>query len=161
MAKVIERVAGFFEGIEGAEQRSGGSYLRPGNCDAKLVECKAITTRAKRAAFVVELEIVESRGGDNAVGSRRSWMVMMDSDSALSDVRGFAAAATGVQFSAVDGAAMERVVSPEQPLRNRLVRFVAENIETKKGATFTRVQWEAHPEQAPMGAKGTATTKRG
>ena len=158
----VQNTPGFFAGIGAAEARPDANYLRPGNYTLELTEAKAIKTRKGRAAFVVEARVVEGTGdGCNGPGDVVSHMVMMDTDGALSDVKGFAAAATGLAFDSVDEAGMTALVCPDQPLRGRTVLASARVKVTAKGVDFTKVTYSPDPAQAPLGAKGPATGGKG
>jgi hypothetical protein len=147
-------VGGFFAGIDKAERRADANYLRPGSYSLELSEVKAITTRTRRNAFVIEAVVrTATEGSANAVGDRVSHMVMLDTDGALSDIKAFAAAATGLAFDEVDAAGMEALCGPAQPLRGRFVDAFARDKETKKGTAFTRITYSAPANQEPLGSK--------
>lgn len=155
------KAGGFFSGVNEADQRADANYLRPGAYTLVLTQVKAIQTRKKRNAFVIEAKVtVASEGAQNKVGDIVSHMVMMDTDGALSDIKAFASAATGLAFDEVDEAGMEALVSDAQPLRGRSVDAFARNKVTQRGGDFTRITYSAPAGQEPLGAKQPAKRAR-
>jgi hypothetical protein len=136
-----------FDGIEGARVSEGGVYFKPGAFKARLLSAKALKDRKGVGTFVVECELLESSDHANLPpGTMCSWVVKLDKEPALGNIKAFAAAATGVQPKEVTAKAIELIVSEGNPLRDTVMKVSASNIKTKAGGDFTKVTWQADEE---------------
>lgn len=144
---------GMFDGIEGARVSEGGVYLKPGVFKARIMAVKALKDRKGVGTFVVECELIESSNDDLPKGTIASWVVKLDKEPALGNIKAFAAAATGVSAKEVTAKAIELIVSEGNPLRDTVLKISAQNIKTKAGSDFTKVTWSPD-ESAPMEIEG-------
>ena len=140
---------GMFSGIEDAQVSRGGSYLHHGPqefCDgiAKIVRCSSGQTRKKVDFFVAELEIQENTNPNQPKGFKCSYMITMDKDAALGNLKQFASVAGETEESEVDEAGVEAICSADNPLEGVWIRFHAFNKKTQAGNDFTRVIWSPY-----------------
>lgn len=162
-----------FDDIDDATPSSGGVYFEPGNYLVEVTLCKRGKTRQQKPFFVAETIILLSDNPRRRPGSRCSWMVMLDNPEspALGNVRQFCAtastAATGetVPLSAMKKAEVLEIVSERNPLAGVRLRASAHNIETKKKAEFTVVDWSVglpgdDKVQVPLGAAAPPEEER-
>jgi hypothetical protein len=129
---------GLFAGIKDAKVSQGGVYLKPGVFTTRIEACKSGKTRANVVFFVVELDILESNNSELPPGTRCSWMVTLDKEPALGNIKAFLAVATDSKEEEIDEAGVELVVSADNPLKDTIVRVSAVNIKTKAGTDFTK-----------------------
>jgi len=132
---------GLFTGIEKANPSEGGVYIVPGNYTVEVQKVKTGKTRANRNFFVVECKVLESDVALRPRGIDVSWMVMLDQDSALGNIKQFCATATGSEMEDIDEAGVEAVVGDDNPLKGTKLQIQATNIVTKAGRDFTKVRW--------------------
>lgn len=144
-------------GLAGVQARAQSEFLTPGEylLEIRKVEEKLTRAPALRPYFVVEASVLGNEDatgakGQNRVGHTVVYMVMLDRDGALRDVRAFLdAACTPEQSAKLDTEAADELVAeltgPTQPLRGRQMMCAAENIKTRKGNDFTKVRWFAVP----------------
>ena len=140
-----------FEGIEEAQVGQGGVYFLPGKYVAKILKCITLKSRKREDLFIVECEVVESDVPERKPGTRASWIVNFKQDAALGNIKGFIAAANGINPGTedlvreeVDSEVCEYSVSPENPLAGILIRLVAVNKKTRAGGDFTLHLWEPY-----------------
>ena len=153
-----------FKGIEEAKVSEGGSFLTEGIYpELEIVEFKAGQSRKREDFVVVKCKVVQSTGPSAApVGALVDWMVMLRWDGALGHVKGFLAAACGIDVSEVDEAGTEAAIGEEQPLRGMKISAEARNVVTKSGGTYTKVRWYPHdpaavaPPPPPAAPKASA-----
>jgi hypothetical protein len=136
-----------FDGIEGARVSEGGVYFKPGAFRARILAVKALKDRKQVGTFVVECELLESSEPSLPRGTVCSWVVKLDKEPALGNIKAFAAAATGVQPKEVTAKAIELIVSEGNPLKDVTMKVSASNIKTKSGSDFTKVTWQADEDQ--------------
>ena len=141
---------GLFGKITEAKSNQGGVYFEPG---LYVVECKAVKTgqtRDNRPFFVAEFVIKESTNPLRVVGSSVSWMVMMNAniETALGNIKGFAAAIFDIPEHTVDEAGVEAMIAADNPCNGMLVRAEAVMIKTKKGEDFTKLMWSPYKQAA-------------
>lgn len=138
---------GMFTGVEESEEFRGGVYMRPGVYEElEVLACKVGKNRKGRAFFVAELKVHKSSGENaNEEGTTVAWMVMKDNDGFLSTTRGFAAHLFGVEFDDVTEKSLDLLVSEKQPGAGKRIAAQADNVKTKKGGDFTKVQWRHVP----------------
>jgi hypothetical protein len=155
-AKENEMGINAYGGISEAKYSEGGVYVLPGRYRFKVLGCKHITTRKKQEAFVVELEVMESTNVERPVGSLCSWMVTLDKEPALGNIKAFICVAVPCAEEQVNEQAVHLIIGEGQPLKNRIVRAVATNITTKAGRDFTKVKWLSDD----VGDAGAAKTEQ-
>lgn len=133
---------GNYDGIKDAKFfEGGGSYFKDGLYIVKIDAVKEGESRKKDAFFVVECSVIYSSNPLLAPGASVSWLVMLKQDAALSNIKGFAAAATDITPDEVDGKGVELLVSEKNPLRGTVLGVEASTVKTRKGDDFTRVKW--------------------
>lgn len=163
---------GIFDGIGGAQYFESGVYIRPGLYKAVVQKVKQFTTRKKVPAFVVELEVLESSNQkDHPLGTTMSWMVMLNQDAALGNVKHFISVASDTPMDDVTSKDAEDACGEGNPLEGVELRIMAVNIKTKADKDFTKVRFmsasmsaadaaSAHAEESaktePAGAAATA-----
>lgn len=134
---------GFFKGIGNARPGNGGVYLNaPGKFKVEIKECKVIKSTQKGTdMFVVGLKILESNNPKNPAGQLASWVVNMGQLSALGNVRGFLAAATGEDIENIDEDTADGLVGEGSPLIGGELWVTTDMIKTKKQTDFTKHNW--------------------
>ncbi len=135
---------GDFDGIGKAQVNQGGNYPLPGIYPLLYVNAvkKIVSQNTQDTMVIVELDILESKVPDRAVGSSMSWIVNLKHQPALGNLKGFLATAMSVEPDMVDSAGADYAVSAENPLKGRLMRCEAIEITTKnKGNPFTKCKW--------------------
>jgi hypothetical protein len=132
---------GLFAGIKDAQISQGGVYLKPGVYKARIEQCLSKNTRANVGCFIVELDILESNNPELPPGTRCSWVVTLDKEPALGNIKHFVAVATETDEEEIDEAGVELIVSADNPLKDTIVTISAVNITTKKGTPFTKVTY--------------------
>ena len=131
---------GIFDGIENAEHFAGGKYIQPGLYLAEVVKVKQAMTRNKRPFYVVELKVLESSNlKDHPLGTNMSWMVMLDQDAALGNIKHFVSVASETPVKEVQASDAEDSCSEENPLQGVKLRAMAVNIKTRADKDFTKV----------------------
>lgn len=138
---------GLFGGIENVQVNGGGVYLLPGaNYEVKITAVKTISARGGWHGFVAEFEIVASTHPERPAGMMCSWMVKLDPkyrETALANIKGFVAAASGLQPNDIDEAGVEAVVAADNPLKGMRLKASVTDIKTKEGKDFTKVVWSS------------------
>lgn len=133
-----------FDGIEDAQISGGGIYLLDGNYLVQLVKVFTLVSRKKEDLVVVEFTILKSTNSLRAAGSRASWVVNLKQDAALGNLKGFAIAAgttPGEEPPSIDAAAIEFIVSKDNPLEGSQVAVQCTTITTRAGTPFTKHEW--------------------
>lgn len=145
MAKATQKVdvstTGMFDGIEEARISEGGVWFKPGAFHAKVNACKALKDRKGVGVFVVETELTASSRDDLPAGTLVSWVVKLDKEPALGNIKGFAAAALGTTVNKITAEHIENLVSDDNPLAGTMLKVSAQDIITKSGHPFTKVSW--------------------
>ena len=140
---------GVFDKIGGATYFEGGKYLMPGLHLIEVLKVKQGQTRQHRPYFVVECKIVESTNQkEHPIGTDASWMVMLDQDAAMGNIKHFVSVASQTPIDDVQAADAEDACSEANPLAGIRLRAIAVNIKTKKSGykdDFTKVKF-ASPE---------------
>jgi hypothetical protein len=136
---------GLFGGIKNAKFSDGGVYLLDGVYRLEVQALKMIEVRVgKRKAFVAEFKILESSNPARLKGSSVTWMVMMDLDAALGNIKNFMESLIpGLDQVSEEEfeTACDESVSEANPLKGHNVRASAWTIKTKKGGDFTKVKY--------------------
>jgi len=132
---------GLFAGIKEAQVTQGGVYIEPGLYTSRVEAVKTGKTRKGIPFFVVELTHLKSNNVNHPVGKNVSWMVMLNQDAALGNIKHFASVATETDEAEIDEAGIELIVSSENPLEGTLLNIDASNITTKAGTPFTKVRF--------------------
>jgi len=132
---------GLFGKINEAKYSEGGNYLKPGVYRLEIEAVKSLQTRTKKDAFVAEFKILESNNVDCAVGSLVSWMVTLDKEPALGNIKQFAQSVLAVTEDKITEEVIEFMVSETNPCKGKMVRACAVNIMTKANRPFTKVKF--------------------
>jgi hypothetical protein len=138
-----------FDGIEDAQVGQGGVYFLPGIYKVRILKCITLKSRKREDLFIVECEVIESDVPERKPGSKASWIVNFKQDAALGNIKGFIAAATGIDpgdtarvNEEVTLDVCEYAVSDENPLAGSVLGLVAVNKKTRAGTDFTLHMWE-------------------
>lgn len=133
---------GIFDGIGGAQYFESGVYVKPGLYKVSVNKVKQFTTRKKKPAFVVELKVLESSNlKDHPVGTDMTWMVMLDQDAALGNVKHFISVAGDTPIADVTAADAEDACGEGNPLEGVELRLTAVNVLTKAKTDFTKCKF--------------------
>jgi hypothetical protein len=131
---------GVFDGIENAEHFAGGKYVQPGLHLGEIIKVKQATTRKKRPFYVVEMKVLEtSNPKEHPIGTPFSWMVMLDQDAALGNIKHFVSVASDTPIKEVQASDAEDSCSEDNPLAGIKLRVMAVNIKTRADKDFTKV----------------------
>ena|SRR3990167_1759268 len=133
---------GIFDGIGKAQYFEGGKYVAPGFYLVDVQRVKQAKTRNGRPFFVVEMKIVESNDlKEFPIGTDMSWMVMLDQDAALGNIKHFLSVASETPLDAIDTQDAEDAISEQNPLAGVRLRVMAVNVKTKAQKDFTKVKF--------------------
>jgi len=136
---------GIFGNIGNAKYSDGGVYVLPGVYRCEILKCVYMKTRKGQDAFIVELKVLESTNKDRLPGSTMSWMVTLDKEPALGNIKQFLSEACETNMDAITEQVVEACIAENgpqpQPLAGRMVRCSATEITTKANRPFTKVKW--------------------
>lgn len=132
-----------FSGIEEARISEGGVYFKPGVFRVEVEAVKGLKDRKGVGTFVVEGTLLESSEPSLPVGTAVSWVVKLDKEPALGNIKAFIAAAMGEDAKNVTAESVDLVISAGNPLKGTKLRASAQNIKTKAGNDFTKITWKA------------------
>ncbi len=145
--------AGIFGGMGSAKVAGGGRYIEPAKWHLEARELKVFESQRKRGQwfFAAEFDVLDVKAPADyegkfpfAPGDLVSWLVNMDNDSSLGNIKGLAMALVpGSEEEDIDDAAMEGLVDSSQPARGLKVWANAFHVETRKGTPFTKVVWSS------------------
>lgn len=140
--------ANIIKSIASSKVSSGGVYFLPGNYLVSVVKAFLMNSRKGVPLVVVECEILESDNSERAAGTRASWVVNMSQDAGPGNVKGFIAAALGIDAN--DTNRVDEEVTPEfvdeafsesNPLLDVRLRLQCSLVKTRAGSDFTRHVW--------------------
>ena len=153
---------GRFGGIKDAKVSLGGVYFLPGNYLVRVDSVKTGSTRKNDNFFVVETTILESDNPERKKGSSVSWMTLESFDSYLGHIKHFVSVAQQCEEDEVDEAGVEMVVSDENPCRDIVLVVKANNVPTRAGGVFTKVQfaWPTAADFARVGYTADGVLKK-
>lgn len=136
---------GFFSKIEDAKVSSASNYMRPGQYELEIRECKLTESpRDNTELFIIEYKVLSAAPGSaHAPGDEVCHCIPRKGKFYLGDVKAFASAATGIKVDKIDEKGCEAIVAPGQPLRGKKVRARAWDKPTKSGGVFTKIAYEA------------------
>lgn len=133
---------GVFGGIKESKYSEGGVYVLPGVYKVAVTACKHIKTRKGQEAFVVEMLVQESNNPERMPGSSMSWMVTMDKEPALGNIKQFLKTILEAEEDQIDeSVVLYAVDEKENPLAGKEVRISATNITTKSNRPFTKCKF--------------------
>lgn len=140
---------GLFSGIEDAKVGGGGVYFLEGLYRCEIVKVFAMKSRKNEDLFIVECKVITSNNAKRKEGSACSWVVNMKHDAALGNIKGFIAAANGIDptdtgtvDAEVNEEAVETACSDANPLAGQLVDLEATEILTRAKTPFTLHKWK-------------------
>jgi hypothetical protein len=151
---------GLFDGIEQAQVGQGGIYFLPGNYVVEVLKCITLRSRKREDLFIAECLIHESDNPERRPGVKASWYVNFKNDAALGNIKGFVAAANGIDpgnqgevDKEVDAEVCEYVVSDQNPLAGTWLLLSCANTKTRSGADFTLHRWAPYAKAPAVTAK--------
>lgn len=131
---------GYFNNIDKAKVSLGGAYLKPDAtylCSVAAV--KMVRSRRGKDLYTVELEVLKSTHPEVRPGAKATWQAnLSDHDAALGNVKLFLAATVPCGFEEADEGVADMSITPENPLRGRLITVRTVNQKTLKGSDFTK-----------------------
>jgi len=132
---------GIFGKIGEATYSDGGVYLKAGVYRLELLSVISKRTRKGQDAFIAEFKVLDSTNPERLPGSVCSWMVTLDKEPALGNIKQFISEVMGCDMAQVNEQIAERVVASDNPLKSKIVRACAVDIKTKAGRDFTKVKF--------------------
>lgn len=133
---------GIFDNIGKAEYFESGKYVTPGLYLTEIQKVKQAKTRNGRPFFVVEMKVLESSSlKEHPVSTDMTWMVMLDQDAALGNIKHFLSVASDVPMGEITPQDAEESCAEENPLSGVKVRLMAVNILTRAKKDFTKVRF--------------------
>ena len=87
---------GLFDGIGDATVGGQNVYFLSGVYVVEVHKCFAMKSRKKEDLFLVECNILQSNNSKRPEDSKASWVVNLKHDAALGNIKGFIAAANGL-----------------------------------------------------------------
>lgn len=153
---------GLFGGIKSAKYSDGGVYILPGVGRIEIIAVKYLKTRKGQDAFIVECKMVESSNPQRLPGCVCTWMVTMDKEPALGNIKQFIQTIVpAADFDVLTEDQCEQLVlgicdEKLNPLKGKFARFAATEITTKANRPFTKVKWLSDDMSAADVAKEAA-----
>ena len=132
---------GIYGKIGEATYSDGGVYVLPGVYYFEIRNVISKRTRKGADAFIAEFKILESTNPERLPGSVCSWMVTLDKEPSLGNIKQFLSEVMLCDMSLINEQIVDRVVAVDNPLNGRKVRCCAVNIKTKVGRDFTKVKF--------------------
>ncbi len=154
---------GLFGGIKAAKYSEGGVYILPGVGRVEILGIKSFKTRKGQDAYAVECKMVESSNAKLPPGSVCTWMVTLDKEPALGNIKHFVnTLLPQIDFDKLSEEDCEKAVlltcadGDPLKLKGKFLRFAATEIMTKANRPFTKVKWLADNTSAADVAKAAA-----
>ena len=133
---------GVFDKIGSAQYFESGKYVSPGLYLTEIQKVKQANTRNGRPFFVVEMKVLESSNiKEHPLNTDMSWMVMLDQDAALGNIKHFISVASETPINEIQAADAEDACSEANPLGGIKIRLMAVNIKTRAQKDFTKVKF--------------------
>ena len=133
---------GIFGNIKDAKYSDGGVYLKKGVFRLEILKVLYKKTRQGKDAFIAEFKVLESTNTELLSGCVCSWMVTLDKEPALGNIKQFLAEALAVNMEQITEQIVEAVIDEaKNPLAGKFVRAAAVDIMTKAGRPFTKVKF--------------------
>jgi hypothetical protein len=125
-------------------------YFIEGHYQVEVVRVFTMRSRKKDDLFIVECKILESDNAERRQGMRASWVVNLKQEPALGNIKGFVAAANGIDPAdekQVNAEVTEEVVEfacgDDNPLEGTIMELECVAITTRAGNPFTLHKWQA------------------
>ena len=141
---------GLYGKISEAKYSDGGVYLKKGVFRLEILKVLHKTTRQNKEAFIAEFKVLESTNTELLPGCVCSWMVTLDKEPALGNIKQFLSEAMSTPARSVDmSEIVEQIVEfviaetgpKSNPLKGTIVRAAAVDIMTKANRPFTKVKF--------------------
>jgi hypothetical protein len=136
---------GIFGNIKDAKYSDGGVYLKKGVYRLEILKVLYKKTRQQKDAFIAEFKVIDSTNTELLPGCVCSWMVTLDKEPALGNIKQFLAEALGCQMEQITEQIVEAVINESgekaNPLGGKFIRAAAVDIMTKAGRPFTKVKF--------------------
>jgi hypothetical protein len=136
---------GIFGNIKDAKYSDGGVYLKAGVYRLEILKVLYKKTRQQKDAFIAEFKVLESTCKELLPGCVASWMVTLDKEPALGNIKQFLAEVLNCPMEKIDEQIVEAVIAETgpkpNPLAGQMVRAAAVDIQTKAGRPFTKVKF--------------------
>lgn len=137
---------GIFSGIKDAQITGASKYLGAGQWCLKVKKCEVFESTKKKGRhfFLTEFITVSSSDPHAVVGETRSWLINLDQDSAMGNIKAFALAlAPDSKEEDIDEEMMEDLISAENPAAGIEIRAEGVLRESKSGNEYTRFTWSS------------------
>jgi len=141
---------GIYDGVGNAAIGQGGNYLNGGH--QYLVEISRCFVKQGRKGdifTIAELIVHESDDVKNPPGFKASWSCNMKHDASLGNLLVFFGACMGIKSEdearlrkEITSAFCEYAVSPQNPLKGKMVEVEVHEITTKAGTPFSKHIWK-------------------
>jgi hypothetical protein len=136
-----------FAGIEEVEVVQRNGYVEPGKHTLRVNKVELLDSEQKGQFFIVEFEVVESNSME--IGTMKTWMMKTSLFAFKANAKAFISAAGGIGLDEVTEDISTKVIGPEQPLSNALVKCEARLRDKKQGdGQYTYCVWSAVDGQA-------------
>ena len=130
---------GVFDKIGDAKSSQDSNFIRPGDFDAKITECKVREKFNGDKMMLVNMTVTAVREGDHRVGEEITHFLKQSQAPFLANVKQFISSTLQCDPDDVGAAEAERVTGEENPLAGYEVRVKARIKPTQAGNPFTRV----------------------
>ena len=139
---------GKYGGMKDAQKNAGGVYFLAGTFLVEVDEVFDKESRKKKDLFIVSATILESNNDDRKPGTKASWVVNLEHDAALGNIKDFVIEASGLSSDDVADMSdddfeetMDYVTGDDNPLQGTKMRLVCTNVKTRAGGDFTVHDW--------------------
>lgn len=153
---------GRFSGVDKASWNPGGVYFEPGQFLVRIDAVKCIESRKKEEMTIVETTILESDCAKLKRGTSCAWINMASWDTYLGNLKHFASVAGECEMDEVDEAALEMMVSEDNPYGGTLLCVKAFTVPKKNGDPFTKCvfSWPEPADFERIGYNADGTPKK-
>lgn len=134
----------YFKGVNQAQTFESGNFFPCANAryKVKVSRCLVKETRKIGAAFIAELEVLESAHPDMPAGVTGTWLVKLaNKDTAYPNLKQFALACLGADGDVE--AALDLATGEDQAFAGIELSMETAPHTTKEGKQFTRVKFDA------------------
>lgn len=144
----------FIDQVISSDARRQSEYFQPGSYLVEIEDFKQGANRKGREFVVLETSVIDSDNlGLHPRGAKRSWLCMLDVDSTPRNIRGMLCAVLGVSNEGLTADMVSEALTPDEETGKSslcgLRAYVhARNVPTKKGGTFTLLNFSAAADDA-------------